>query len=554
MDGVGTPPPDGGSDHGLRGRARAWRDADPDPDTRAEIVALLAADDLDALEDRFGAGLRFGTAGLRARLGAGPARMNRAVARRVAVGLGTWLTPGPGPGSTVVVGRDARRGSEAFAADAAAVLAAAGFDVVALDGPVPTPLLAFSVRHLSAAAGLMVTASHNPPSDNGIKVYVAGGVPLAAPDDEVLAAAIDAVGPARLLPLDASGVRLAGRGPVEAYLDAVVSLVRPGGPRAVRSAYSALHGVGQSLLLEAFARAGFDAPVVVAAQAEPDPGFPTVRSPNPEQPEARVRALALGRAVGADLVLVHDPDADRLAVAAGAGGALRDVTGDEVGSLLADHLVRGGGLGPGDIFVSTVASSRLVQRIAAEAGVAHAETLTGFKWIVRAPGPARRLALGYEEALGYSVGGVVRDKDGIGAALVVAEAAAEAASQGSSLLDRLDDLSRRYGAHVTEARTLAAAASQPAATMARLRARFGAGRGAAALAGRRVVYVEDLSEGERLPAADVLVVELGAGGSGGPGAGVAGVRLVMRPSGTEPLLKVYTEAVAEVGTAGPAAA
>ncbi len=204
--------------------------------------------------------------------------------------------------------------------------------------------------------------------------------------------------------------------------------------------------------------------------------------------------------------------------------------------------------------MSTVASSRLVQRIAAEAGVAHAETLTGFKWIVRAPGPARRLALGYEEALGYSVGGVVRDKDGIGAALVVAEAAAEAASQGSSLLDRLDDLSRRYGADVTEARTLAAAASQPAATMARLRARFGAGRGAAALAGRRVVYVEDLSEGERLPAADVLVVELGAGGSGGPGAGVAGVRLVMRPSGTEPLLKVYAEAVAEVGTAGPAAA
>ena len=521
--------------------ARAWRDEDPDPATQAELGALLAADDLDALRDRFAERLQFGTAGLRGALGAGPNRMNRALVRRATAGVAAWLQAAGRTGA-VVVGRDARHGSAEFAEDTAAVLAGAVFRVLVLPRPLPTPVTAFAVRHHRAAAGIMITASHNPPADNGYKLYLGDGAQIVSPVDAEISAHIDAVGPLASVPLSTDGVEVLDDATLDAYLAAVTGLLDDG-PREVTGVYTAMHGVGAETVRAAFARAGFPALHEVAEQVEPDPDFPTVAFPNPEEPGALDRALAQARSVGADLVVANDPDADRLAVAIpdpAVDGGWRALTGDELGALVADHLLRRGGHEPTDTVVTTVVSSRLLSKLAAARGVAYAESLTGFKWVVRAPAPGHRFLFGYEEALGYCVGGVVRDKDGVSAALVVAALAAERRAAGSSLRERLDEVFRQHGAHVTRQRSIRIAGAdwldRVTAAMAGLRA-----DPPAEVAGRPVVDVEDLLPGTRFEPSDVLIFTLD------------GARLVVRPSGTEPKCKCYAEAVVPVGPDGDVA-
>jgi phosphomannomutase len=525
---------EGPTDDELVARARAWRDEDPDPATRAEVDALLAGPDVAGLRDRFGERLQFGTAGLRGAVGAGPNRMNRALVRRATAGVAAWLrsTGAVGP---VAVGRDARHGSAEFAEDAAAVLAGAGFPVRVLSDPLPTPVLAFAVRHLGAVAGIMVTASHNPAADNGYKLYLGDGAQIVPPVDAEISAAIDAVGPLSSVPLSTSGIAQVGAELLDAYVAEVVGRLQADGPRAVRLVHTLMHGVGGATARRALAAAGFPPPAEVAAQAEPDPDFPTVAFPNPEEPGAMDLALELARAQDVDLVLANDPDADRLALAARmAAGEWRSLTGDEVGALLADHLLRTRPHGPDDVLATTVVSSRLLSALAAEAGVAYEETLTGFKWVVRAPGPGRRLLFGYEEALGYNVGGEVRDKDGISAALVAAELAAGLRAEGATLQDRLDDLHGRHGVHATQQRSRRIAGAdwldRVRTAMAALRA-----EPPGELAGRPVTGAEDLLAGTRLPPSDVLIWTVDGG------------RVVLRPSGTEPKVKCYAEAIEPVG-------
>ncbi len=513
---------------------RAWRAVDPDPRTVAEVDALLGAGEVDALLDRFGTSLHFGTAGLRGALGAGPNRMNRVVVRRAARGLAGTLPAG----ARVVVGRDARHGSAEFAADTAAVMASTGRVALLLPGPVPTPLLAFAVRHLGADAGVMVTASHNPPQDNGYKVYLADGAQIVPPHDGIIEAAIDAAGlPERELPGPAGGGRIehVDVSIVDAYLDATLPGVVPRADvTALRVVYTPLHGVGLETARRALARIGCD-PYVVPEQAVPDPDFPTVAFPNPEEPGALHLALALARAAGADLVLANDPDADRLCVAVrDRGGHHVVLSGDDLGVLLADHRLRTTS-GTDRLVVTTVVSSGMLARLAASAGVHFAETLTGFKWVVRPAmaDPGLRFVLGYEEALGYAVNDVVRDKDGISAAVAAVAMAADLRAAGSSLLDRLDELAAMHGRHHRASASVrfdgAGAAGRMAERMAALRA-----GPPAALAGRAVCEIVDFLPGHAgLPPADLLRFVLD------------GARVQLRPSGTEPKLKIYVETVGE---------
>ncbi len=519
-------------DDALLAQARAWRDEDPDPATRAELDLLLEGPDLPALRERFAERLQFGTAGLRGALGAGPNRMNRALVRRATAGVAAWLRSS-GASGPVVIGRDARHGSAEFAADAAAVLAGAGWSVLLLPRPLPTPVLAFAVRHVGAAAGIMITASHNPPQDNGYKLYLGDGAQIVPPVDAEVSAAIDAVGPLAGVALGEDGIEVVDETVVAAYVDAVAGLLLPGSGRAVRTVYTAMHGVGAAVLLHAFAAAGFPAPAPVAEQVEPDPDFPTVAFPNPEEPGALDLALAQAAELGADVVIANDPDADRLALAVPGPDGWRALTGDELGVLLADHLLRTRPRTADDVVVTTVVSSGLLARIAEDAQVAFADALTGFKWVVRAPAPGQRFVFGYEEALGYCVGEVVRDKDGISAALVAAELVAALRGEGATVQDRLDELHRRHGVHHTAARSRRLTGpdwlERVTATMAAVRA-----APPVELCGRPVVAVEDLLGGGRLPPADVLIWRVDGG------------RVVVRPSGTEPKLKSYAEAVVAV--------
>jgi len=516
-------------------RATAWLAEDPDPDTRAELANLIDMNDVAAVAERFAGRLEFGTAGLRGALGAGPMRMNRAVVRRTTAGLAAYLHAS-GETGPVVVGYDARHRSDVFAEDVAAVLSGTGLTALVLPRPLPTPVLAFAVRHLQACAGVMVTASHNPPEDNGYKVYLGDGAQIVPPADAEISAAIDAVGPLAGVPLAETWQRL-GEEVLAAYLDAVAALsLVP--DRDVRVAYTPLHGVGRDVVLAAFARAGFPPPEVVVEQAEPDPDFPTVAFPNPEEPGAADLLLATAARTGADLAIANDPDADRLAVAVGG----RLLTGDELGALLADHVLRHT-TGADRLVVTTIVSSSLLGKVARAHGVAYAETLTGFKWIVRAAEarPGFRLVFGYEEALGYVVGDVVRDKDGISAALAVAELAAAEKATGRTLLDRLDELEAEHGVHATEQVSIRVTdLSAIAGVMADLRS-----RPPGALGGTAVTGMADLLTGGRLPASDVLVYSLDFGG-----------RVIVRPSGTEPKLKAYLEVVERVvgGDLAPARA
>ncbi|GAB1820276.1 phospho-sugar mutase [Herbidospora sp. RD11066] len=510
--------------------AREWLGQDPDPVTRAELESLLEAGDHDGLTDRFGAKLEFGTAGLRGELGAGPNRMNRVTVMRAAAGLATVL----GPGRHVVVGYDARHNSDVFARDTAAVLTGAGLTVSLMGGLYPTPVLAFAVRHLKADAGVMVTASHNPPRDNGYKVYWGDGAQIIPPVDAEISAAIDAAGRVDELPLGEEWTILSARDILTPYIEAVTALPL-GAARELRVAYTPLHGVGGTTLGQAFMQAGFTSPMSVGAQSRPDPEFPTVAFPNPEEPGAMDLALELASAsaVSADLVIANDPDADRCAVGARqADGTFRMLTGDEVGGLLAEHVLRSTSA-PDRLVATTIVSSSLLGRIAEAYGVRHRETLTGFKWIMKA-GPG--LVFGYEEALGYSVGSdeglPVHDKDGIGAALTVAGIAAEAKQRGLSLTDLLDDQAVRYGLHATSQLSFRVDdLSQITGAMARLRA-----NPPVELGGRAVESIDDLAAGSPdLPPTDGLRYRLSGGG-----------RVVIRPSGTEPKLKCYLELVLPV--------
>ena len=568
------------------------------------------------LRDRFADRLHFGTAGLRGVVAAGPNRMNRAVVRAATAAVAGWLL---GPGSAarggrtargqrgrqgqrslrigVVVGCDARHRSAEFAGEVAGVMAGAGIAVHVLPLPGPTPLLAFAVRHLGAAAGVMITASHNPAADNGYKLYLSDGAQVIPPADAEIEQLIAGLGPLSGVPVAAAGSPLITRHGDEvarAYLDAVVAAAAgPAVPGARRTelnvVYTPMHGVAGSLMLRALRQAGFASPHVVAAQAEPDPDFPTVAFPNPEEPGALDLALADARRLGADLVVASDPDGDRLAVAvpdrAEAGG-WRALTGDQVGALLGASLIGASltgasltgasltgasltgasltgasltgasliertageseaGAAPQALLVaSTVVSSTLLSKIAAAAGVRYAETLTGFKWIARAADgvPGARFVFGYEEALGYAVGDVVRDKDGIGAALAMLRLAEMAKSQGRSVLTVYDDLERAHGVHLTSQLTLRTA--DQAQVMSQLRS-----APPAAFGDEPVTGLADLARSHPpgVPRADVLIFRL-------PGA-----RVVLRPSGTEPKIKCYIEiteplAGRPLGTAREAAA
>ncbi|GEL16169.1 phospho-sugar mutase [Pseudonocardia asaccharolytica] len=500
----------------LRDAALRWAADDPDPATRAELQRVLAAalagegDAAADLAERMSGPLVFGTAGLRGPVRAGSAGMNVAVVRRASAGLAAWLRDRGDGGGVVVVGRDARHGSAAFATAAAGVLAGAGFAVRTLPDPAPTPLVAFAVRELGAVAGVAITASHNPAPDNGYKVYLADGAQLAPPADAEIETRIAAAPAAVSIPT-ATGETVVDV--TESYLDRVARLPR-GPARALRIALTPLHGVGGSTAVHALARAGFTGVHVVAGQAAPDPDFPTVAFPNPEEPGATDALLELAAAVGADLAIALDPDADRCALGVAApDGTWRMLTGDETGVLLGDHILRAGG-NSDPLVVTTVVSSSMLRAVAAAHGARYAETLTGFKWIARG-GPG--LVYGYEEALGYCVDpDAVRDKDGIAASVLAADLAATLRARGQCLLDRLDELAVAHGVHHTEG---LAFRLKPAARDAVVDRLHGAPPAGWTL--------------ER-PAPDVLVLRRG------------GERVVVRPSGTEPKLKVYLQVVEPV--------
>jgi phosphomannomutase len=516
----------------LRERARTWLHDDPDPAARDELAAVLDRLPASAAElaDRFAGPLTFGTAGLRGPLRAGPNGMNLAVVTRAAAGLVGWLAARGAPGP-LVIGYDARHGSKAFAERTARVATGAGRPALLLPRPLPTPVLAHALRALDGVAGVMVTASHNPPRDNGYKVYLGArlggpqgaGAQIVPPADAEIEATIRAVGPLAAVPLGEPGTVL-GDDTVAGYVQTAAGVVGPDGPRELTVAYTPLHGVGAEVLTAAFARAGFAVPGVVPEQAEPDPDFPTVAFPNPEEPGATDLLIDLARRIGADIAIANDPDADRCAVAVpDPAGGWRMLRGDEVGVLLADQLMRRGVPG---LYATTIVSSSLLRALCAARGRPYDETLTGFKWIVRAGDGEQPLAYGYEEALGYCVApDHVRDKDGITAALIVAELAAALRAERRTLIDRLDELAAEFGVYLTD--QLSVRVDDPRKIdIAMARIRTGA---PATLLGTPVTSAQDL-----LPAADVLVLR------------TASARVVIRPSGTEPKLKAYLEVVEPV--------
>jgi len=587
----------------IQDQARAWIADDPDPSTAAELADLLARattslDEIEAarvpgsplppeqerlsadveqaraeLEDRFAGTLQFGTAGLRGAIAAGPNRMNRAVVIRAAAGLAGYLNaqlPGAKPAPRVVIGYDARHRSADFARDTAAVMTAAGIEALLLPAPLPTPVLAFAVRHLGAEAGVMVTASHNPPQDNGYKVYLGGraagggaqGSQIVPPADAAIAAEIARVTSVASVPRADSGWTVLGPDVLDAYVASVLTLADPSDAARTRASalkvvLTPLHGVGGAVATRVLAAAGFSDVTLVPEQAEPDPDFPTVAFPNPEEAGAMDYALGLAEAESADLVLALDPDADRCAVAVddpasrsfrgpdtAAADGWRMLRGDEVGALLgalAAGRIPGAGTfvaGTPDerelVFANSIVSSRLLSQIAQAAGARHEETLTGFKWISRVDG----LVFGYEEALGYCVDPAhVRDKDGISAALVIAQLAATLKADGRTLLGVLDDLARDHGLHMTDQLSVRFTdLAQIPATMARLR-----DNPPATLGGSPVTKVVDLEAGtdaERGGLPPTVGLRLLA---------EDGTRVIVRPSGTEPKVKCYLEVIVEVG-------
>ena len=546
--------------------AREWAAQDPDPVTSASLLELVRQVDdgvpaaRQELEDSFRGTLQFGTAGLRAALGPGPNRMNRVVVRRAAAGLADFLLSAvgeasPGTRPRAVVGYDARHNSDIFAEETAAIFTAAGIETFLMPAALPTPLLAYAVRALECDGGVMVTASHNPPQDNGYKVYLGrhavpgngNGAQIVAPYDAGIAARMNAVGPLDSITLAPSGWTVLDESLAAGYERATAALALPDEfpARDLRIVLTPLHGVGGGTALSVLNAAGFKDITLVAEQAEPDPDFPTVSFPNPEEPGALDLALETAERLDADIVIANDPDADRAAVAAKDPdtGAWRMLRGDEVGALLGAHVAAriaagkakdDGGTEEGaqGVFANSIVSSRLLARIAAAAGYAHQETLTGFKWISRVPG----LVYGYEEALGYCVAPeLVRDKDGISAALLIAELAAAAKADGKTVFDTLDELYLQHGLHASDQLSIRVAdLGLLDAMMNRLRVSPPETFGSSAVE----VYT-DLAEGsDQLPPTDGLLYvtrDL--------------TRVIIRPSGTEPKLKCYLEVIHHVGSA-----
>jgi phosphomannomutase len=535
-------------------RVRAYIADDPDPRTAAELQALLDREDFAALQERFALPIGLGTAGLRGALGAGPARMNRALVARATSALCAQLQQRV-PGAArrgLCIGFDARHQSAAFAEEAASVAAGAGFIVHLADAPLPTPLLAFAVLDRRAAGGVMVTACHNPAPDNGYKIYLDNGAQISAPHDAELADRMREVKSLRALRrLAADARRMAGFERVigdelrERYLAAVVGsgpgAVPAGQGSGLRIAYTALHGVGERVAREALARAGFADVHSVREQATPDPYFPTVAFPNPEEPGALDRVLALAEQVGADLVIANDPDADRLALAArDRVGVMRVLSGNETGALLAEHLLSRRRDRRQSLVVASIVTSPLIGAVSAAHGARFETTLTGFKWICnRAIALERehklRCVLGVEEALGYAVTDVVRDKDGIAAAVIAARLAADLQARGETLFDLLDVLHLRHGVHASAQRSLrlpgAGGLERGRRLMAALRRQPpGELADIAVTAVRDLLAPTDPNDSAALARSDLLIFEL-AGGQ----------RIAVRPSGTEPKIKVYLD-------------
>ncbi|WP_072807218.1 phospho-sugar mutase [Rhodococcoides yunnanense] len=502
----------------LAEQVSAWIAGDPDPSTREELAELPA----DELADRFRAPLSFGTAGLRGEVRAGPNGMNVAVVVRTSAGICAWLQKKCLGGSTVVIGRDARHGSETFASAAAETFAAQGFSVVLLPRPLPTPVLAFAVRALGADLGIQITASHNPAADNGYKVYLRGGAQLIPPADREIEAEIASIGPAVDVPLVVVG---SGGSDVTArYLDTLPALVRSP-HRAIRIALTALHGVGGEVALTALRGLGFRDIHIVDSQFEPDPEFPTVAFPNPEEPGASDALLGLAAEVDADLAIALDPDADRCAIGVPTTSGWRMLSGDETGALLADHILASAP--PNSLVANTIVSSQLLSALAPARGARYARTLTGFKWLVRA---GEGLVYAYEEAIGHCVDPTtVNDKDGISAAVVLADLAASSKADGRTLLDLLDGLAVEFGVHAgAQVSKRVDNLDDIASMMETLRA-----SPPTELAGREVTVTDLLARRGPLR---TDAVELAGDG----------IRIIVRPSGTEPKVKAYLEAVVPV--------
>ncbi len=528
--------------------ARQWLAQDPDPETRCELEALLGdASRSEELAERFCGSLQFGTAGLRGVLGAGPMRMNRVLVQKVSAGLGNYLVANLTESRKrgVVIGYDGRHKSRIFAEDTAAILLGLGFKVYLSTFVVPTPVVAFGVTHFGAAAGVMVTASHNPPEYNGYKVYWENGAQIIPPQDTGIAAATNEVGSIETLSLgDLEAARSSGAlvdiddAMVRLYLDGVQRLaLHPGllAKTPLTVAYTAMHGVGARFVKAALENAGVASLHIEPLQEQPDGDFPTVAFPNPEEDGAMDLVFALAKKVNADLVLANDPDADRLAVALPAGNGYAMLSGDQVGVLLADYLLAEGPADDRRMVATTLVSSQLLGIMARERGVDYKTTLTGFKWIANAAIDARRdtnarFVMGYEEALGYSIGELVRDKDGVSAVALFCELAALAKSQGTTVGDRLDALYRSHGVFQTLQKSLVLPGADGKAQIAAHMQRF-RDKPPTEIGGFVVVERHDLANGGMgLPASDVLVYFL-----------EGNLRVIMRPSGTEPKLKCYYE-------------
>ncbi len=536
--GVGSVPMD------IFERTAAWIAADPDPATRKELQALLDIGNTQALSERMNGTLRFGTAGIRGAVEAGSARMNRAVIIRTTAGLAAYLRQRHGPQSVgpVVVGFDARLSSRQFALDTIGVLTAAGFAVRHFPEPTPTPVVAFAGKELGAIATVIVTASHNPPRDNGYKVYDDNGAQIIPPVDEHIATAIDGIGAASSVPRDeppASTAVEIDHTLFDRYW-AAIDAERPAvetGPLCI--VYTPLHGVGGQPLIDVLTRAEYDDVHPVPDQFAPDGRFPTVAFPNPEEPGALDLALGIAGTVGADLIVANDPDADRLAVAIPDGAGWNVLTGNQIGVLLAHHVLTEWRHPQRPLVLNSIVSSPMLAEVANLHGAHFEQTLTGFKWISNASfdleaAGVGRFAIGFEEALGYSIGPVVRDKDGISAALVFIDMVSAAKRRGLSVRDLLEDLARRCGLWVSAQHSIVRPGADGLAEIAAAMGRLFLEQ-PASIGERDVLAVTDFRQGEAdrprwLPATDLVVFALEGGG-----------RVLVRPSGTEPKLKIYVD-------------
>ncbi len=524
-----------------------WISHDPDPHTQAELRALLAAaeagqeDAQQDLADRFQSLLQFGTAGLRGEMAGGPYRMNRAVVRKATAGLINWLQNRVGKDALVVVGFDARYNSATFAQDAVAIITAAGARAVLFPRELPTPILAHAVLTLGADAGIMVTASHNPPKDNGYKVYLGGraieengiGVQIVPPVDKEIADAIAATPFADEIPLADSGWEIMPETVVENYIHHTAQAVSSTPARDLKIAYTAMHGVGYEVMAKVFAAAGFTQVYGVPCQIHPDPDFPTVSFPNPEEAGALDEAIKYAQEISADIIIASDPDADRASAAIpNPDGTWRQLSGDELGAILGQAVAaQAQANGKTGTLASSIVSSRILAPIAQHHGLNYTATLTGFKWIARVP----EIIYGYEEAIGFCTNpSVVRDKDGISAGLVIATKAAQLKAAGVSLAQELDKLALQYGLYLTAPVTIRVEdLSIIPATMHKIRT-----CPPATLAGSPVESIVDLQAGTaELPPTDAVMIHTQAND-----------RVIIRPSGTEPKVKCYLEVIVPVAT------